>query len=1418
MAIAAALVRRTEIAVLFLAALAILLIAPGVISAETKSEGTTEEPIWSADMLVVEYTSVSIGAASADLFSNIGGSADLQIKSLWSHIPDRDLRLSFEDGITDAADYTLQVGDLTLEFPEESSGDNRFKWTEVDVDWEDGQTIPVSIVQTSALEEPEEKEEPAANTPATGAPTISGTAQVDETVMAETSSIADEDGLDGASYSYQWTRSDGSTYADLVGETDSTYTLLFADQGRTIKVRVSFNDDADNEETLTSEATVEVAAAPNRPATGAPTISGTPQVDQTLTAGTSDIADEDGVNDVSYSYQWMADDADIEEATDSTYTPSVSDVGRTIKVKVSFTDDRNNAEARTSVATTAVLATVPTQPLSLTVAAGDEIQELDASWQAPSSNGGSSITGYKVQWKRSADSWDTEADVSQTTVTGTTHTITGLTGGVEYAVRVIATNTAGDGPASAEVTGTPAGATSQQNTDESTSLTVSSIAITSDTGDDDSTWDDDGVYGIGDVIETTVTFSDDVAVTGAPQLELDIGGAARAAEYKSTDGSKIVFSYTVAEGDSDTDGVAVGENKLTLNGGTIKDEDDNAANLAHDALAAQPGHKVDGVRPTISLISLGGSNTVNQYLFISGEVIPVSVLFSEEIIVDGSPQIALDLDSGPRPAHLEYIRLPCPPPDTGYSALSISRNYPETEVLPTSGNYCLTSDTRGLTMIFSYTVIKGDLDTDGLGIAANALSLNGGTIRDTAGNDAVLTHEALADSSGHMIDGVPPEITSIEIISDPGEDDTYAARDTIKLSITFSERLEIDFGTPRLRLDIGGKTRMAYRVRRAVLDIQAGETGYIMAYSYTVQDGDNDTDGISIPANAVHRLWAYVKDINGNDAIFEHEALAANAEHKVATSTVESTDDTPKTGLLTISGTLRVGETVTADLSNLTDDGVDYAATTAHYAWSREGGGLYFEAMRNPSYVIVAADEGKKLRVDITFFDDNGNKEYLRSAWSEPVGPRAPSNSAPTGLPTITGTPQVDQTLTANTSSIADEDGLNSVSYSYQWIRSDNGADTDIAGETDSTYTLVLADLGKTIKVQVTFTDDADNDETLTSEATVEVTAVPVPLTASFMAAPSSHDGDNSFTFELRFSEEVDLSYVTLRDHDALSVTDGEVTGASRLDRPGNLRWEIVVEPDSGADVTIVLLPTTDCGAQGAICTAGGKKLSGRVELTVNGPEQQSQERQNNPATGDPAISGTPQVGETLTASTSGIADQDGLTNVSYRYQWIAGGSDIDGATGSSHTLTAAEEGQTIKVRVSFTDDGGNEETLTSAATGVVTAPPPPLTVSLENAATGHDGSTAFTFELRFSEEVELSYKTLRDDSFTVSGGTVKKAKRLEQGSNLLWRITVEPDSNDAVTVVLPVTTDCGDTGAVCTSDDRKLSNPLELTVSGPGG
>ena len=102
------------------------------------------------------------------------------------------------------------------------------------------------------------------------------------------------------------------------------------------------------------------------------------------------------------------------------------------------------------------------------------------------------------------------------------------------------------------------------------------------------------------------------------------------------------------------------------------------------------------------------------------------------------------------------------------------------------------------------------------------------------------------------------------------------------------------------------------------------------------------------------------------------------------------------------------------------------------------------------------------------------------------------ANTAPTGAPTITGTPTVGETLTAVTTAIMDGDGLTTPGYTYQWIRvATDTTETDIATATASTYTLVTDDLGTTIKVKVSFTDDASNAETLTSAATTAVAAAP---------------------------------------------------------------------------------------------------------------------------------------------------------------------------------------------------------------------------------------------------------------------------------------------------------------------------------------
>ena len=341
----------------------------------------------------------------------------------------------------------------------------------------------------------------------------------------------------------------------------------------------------------------------------------------------------------------------------------------------------------------------------------------------------------------------------------------------------------------------------------------------------------------------------------------------------------------------------------------------------------------------------------------------------------------------------------------------------------------------------------------------------------------------------------------------------------------------------------------------------------------------------------------------------------------------------------------------------------------------------------------ICAEDGRMLsnRTELTVAGPVEEEE------EQPEDPQ-PENSPATGAPVIRGTAQVGETLTADTSGIADEDGIKNASFSYQWVADD----TAIQGATGSTYTLAESDEGKAVRVRVSFTDDAGNEESLTSVATDEVEARP-----------------------------------------------------------------------------------------------------------------------NSPATGAPGISGTALVGETFTADTSGIADEDGMDSASFSYQWISNyagtDSEIDGATGSTYTVATDDVGKTVRVRVSFTDDRGHRESLTSAATASVAGLPPlPLTASVQGVPASHDGESGFTFELRFSEEPRLGYKRLRDHAFTVTGGTVNKAERLEKGSNTGWRVTVQPDGNGGVTVVLPATTDCDSQGAICTADGQKLSNRLELTVGGP--
>ena len=278
----------------------------------------------------------------------------------------------------------------------------------------------------------------------------------------------------------------------------------------------------------------------------------------------------------------------------------------------------------------------------------------------------------------------------------------------------------------------------------------------------------------------------------------------------------------------------------------------------------------------------------------------------------------------------------------------------------------------------------------------------------------------------------------------------------------------------------------AHSAPEEILLHQGGEYT-VLATSNQLQLGqllmsDAQMDQLRRHLELIHDEFAELYGIEGD------EPFAMEIEFKITSDDILSikqarpwvfgddapSENSPATGAPTISGTVQVNETLTADISGIADaDGLTSLlyGSLYSYQWIRNDGTTEtdIENAASSTYTLSDADVGKTIKVRVSFTDDRGYEETLTSAATTAV---TRPNSPATGAPTISGTAQVDETLTADISGIADADGLTSVSYSYQWIANDASADTDISGQTGSTYTLVSADVGKTIKVRVGFTDD----------------------------------------------------------------------------------------------------------------------------------------------------------------------------------------------------------------------------------------------------------------------------------------------------------------------------------------------------------
>jgi phage gp29-like protein len=392
---------------------------------------------------------------------------------------------------------------------------------------------------------------------------------------------------------------------------------------------------------------------------------------------------------------------------------------------------------------------------------------------------------------------------------------------------------------------------------------------------------------------------------------------------------------------------------------------------------------------------------------------------------------------------------------------------------------------------------------------------------------------------------------------------------------------------------------------------------------------------------------------------------------------VANVNDAP-TGAVTITGTVTEDQTLTADTGTIADiDGL--GAFSYQWARSTDGGATWnnIAGATASTYTLGDADVGNLIRVAVSYTDGQGTAESLTSA---NAGPVANLNDAPTGAVTITGAVTEDQVLTADTSTIADADGLGA--FSYQWARSSDGGATwaNIAGATASTHTLGDADVGNLIRVAVSYTDGHSTAESLTSAS-----AGPV---ANVNDAPS---GAVTVTGTTTEDQVLTVDTSSIADADGLGAFSYQWARSS----DGGATWVNI----AGATASTYTLGDADVGnlVRVSVSYTDGHGTAENLTSASAGPVANL----NDAPVGVPSITGTVSEDQTLTADTSGLSDTDGLG--AFSYQWLRNGVAIGGATGSTYTLGDADVGAQISVQVSYTDgQGTGEGPLTSAQTAPV--------------------------------------------------------------------------------------------------------------------
>ena len=912
---------------------------------------------------------------------------------------------------------------------------------------------------------------------------------------------------------------------------------------------------------------------------------------------------------------------------------------------------------------------------------------------------------------------------------------------------------------------------------------ITLVAVTSGPGLDNET-----TYGVGEEIRISVTFDQPVEVEGDPQFGFSLGNSDRLAEYDSGGGmATLVFVYVVRGDDDDDgvpddhdgDGISIGGDALRLDGAhRIGNGAGDDAELAHDAVGAQPGNMVDGGRR--AGVHTHEAFTHSHSHFDDGKGFYTETYPEHPHQGHEHPDKANGHPSGMLPGeHLHHAQ---EDPDLSQFGPDLrthggvehthrcfdlepscnqganSRGHGDELGLPIEVTHAHAEDPEpghgfdwkawfeeggsgALVTVADAEAVRGEDATVAFAVRVGYATADGTA---TAGEDYGETAGVLEIPPGETpAPSTPPEIERIAVVSTPRlvsrdgtEPDTYGEGETIRIEVRFDQPVLVE-GDPELGLSVGGRREAEYA---------SGSGTERLVFAYLVLEVDADRDGIWIGADAIEVVYGdHIRNAAGQEADLSRSGAqhlsVADAEAAEADGAMEFTVRLEPRGLglvrvdyATAQGTATAGVDYTESSGTLTFASLETERTVSVPILDdrfEDTGERFMLTLSNPRGAEIADGDGGVailLGADRDCAEPGAictrgepRRKLTNSPSATVAGPAGAANAPATGAPAIAGKLRVGETLSALTWGIADEDGLESVSFSYQWLRDD----AEMAGATGLTYTLADSDEGKAIRVRVSFTDDGGSDESLTSAAT----------------APVERAGDAEPPAKPR-----GLSGQATHDRVALTwddPQDGSITGYVILRRvrendTGGEFSELVA--DTGTAATTY---TDDTVAAGTTYTYRIKAINehGVSErsrwLHIDTPE--APERDNSPATGAPTINGTAQVGETLKAGTSGIADPDGLEDASFTYQWLGDGSAIQDATANTYTLADSDEGKAVRVKVSFTDDEGNEETLSSGATAAVAAAeptePPAKPRGLSGQAT-HD-------------RVALTWDDPQDDSIT---------------------------------------------------------------------